>query len=230
MGEAYRIAIDGPVASGKGTVAPALAKRLKGFYLPTGAMYRILAMLCLQRGINLSDEEAVVAALNQTEIRFKDSQILANGVDVATKLTDEKVSMGSSAVSMLPRIRIEMIRRQQMIADEFIKDGKDVVAEGRDTGTRLFPQADIKIFLTATSKVRAERRLHQLQLAGRTVSLDQVLADLLQRDDQDMNRKTDPLVKNPKEHGYQVIDNTTQEEKETIEEIIKVMKEKGLRV
>jgi len=230
MEAAYRIAIDGPVASGKGTVAPALAEKLHGFYLPTGAMYRVLALFCIRNGVDLAKEDEVVGLLQQVDIEFREQHIIANDNDVTEQLKDERVSMGSSAVSVLPHVREEMIRRQQGVAEEFISLGKDVVAEGRDTGTKLFPDADIKIFLTATPEVRAQRRLHQLLLSSRDTTFEQVLAELMKRDEQDSSRKTDPLVKDPEEHGYVVIDNTNQEEQETIKEIIDTMKEKGLSI
>jgi CMP/dCMP kinase len=220
------IAIDGPVASGKGTIAPLLAKRLKGFYLQTGAMYRCVALYCLNAQVGWSEEKAVVVQLPNITIAFQGDAVLLNGADVTEEIRREVVGMASSKIAMMPSVREDMLSRQQHIAREKLQQGMPVIAEGRDTGTKLFPETTYKIFLTATPEIRARRRVAQIQAQGRTGAVyTTVLKELLERDEQDQERKTDPLVKDPEKHGYTVIDNSRLTEEETIEKILSLIEE-----
>lgn len=223
------IAIDGPVASGKGTIAPMLADRLQGFYLQTGAMYRAVALRCMQKQVDWSNEDVVIRELPGVRVRFVEKAVLLNDVDVTEELRKEMVGMASSKVATMSRVREELVERQQKIAKEMLTQGKAVIAEGRDTGTRLFPEATLKIFLTATPETRARRRVAQLQAQGRSdVIYPKVLDELLERDRQDQERKTDPLVTDPEKHGYTVVDSSDLTEEQTIEKIMSLIKEKHI--
>ncbi len=131
--------------------------------------------------------------LHRLTINFKNQQIFLNGEDVTAELKEENVSMEASNVSTIPDIRNEMVKRQRQIADEYIQKGNVVIAEGRDTGTRLFPDADIKIFLTAQAEIRAKRRQQQLLDQGKSVSFKEVMDDLKKRDYQDQTRSIEPI-------------------------------------
>lgn len=221
------IAIDGPVASGKGTIAPLLAERLQGFYLQTGAMYRCVALRCIQKQADWSNEEVVIRELPGVRVRFEGKEVFLNEVNVTEELRKEMVGMASSKVATMPQVRSELVERQQKIAEEMLTLGKAVIAEGRDTGTRLFPEASVKIFLTATPETRARRRVAQLQAQGRKdVLYTKVLDELLERDKQDQERKTDPLVTEPEKHGYIIVDSSDLTEAQTVEKIVTIMKEK----
>lgn len=194
----FHIAIDGPVAAGKGTISRLVAERLGFLYVDTGAMYRMTALLGLNAKVKLNDEDGL-AKLAQTakmEMRTptedeKDgrlSTILLNGEDVSWKIRTEKVSLGASSVAKLAKVRQLLVKKQQEIAEN-----QDVIMEGRDITYRVLPNADLKIFLTGSDVVRAKRRLTQLLTKGEDVKFDQVMADLATRDEQDMTRDTDPL-------------------------------------
>jgi len=221
MSKGFVIAIDGPVAAGKGTISPLLAKNLNGFYLYTGAMYRCLALLCIKRGINTKDENAVVNILSEFRINVSDNRVFLNGEDVTERIKEEDVAMASSKVAVIKKVREEMVSIQREIADKLIDEGKIVIAEGRDTATRVFPNAKLKIFLTATPEVRTKRRLLQIEERGGKAEFENVLKDVKLRDEQDSDREIDPLVKTPQTFGYFVLNDSEMSEEETIKSIIK---------
>lgn len=222
MHKGFAIAIDGPAAAGKGTIAPRLAKRLNGFYLYTGAMYRCLALAALEKNIDLNDEESLASLLSEIKIEFKDHKVFLNGEDVTEKIKDQKIAYGSSKVAELERVREHMVRLQQEIGEKEIKNGRVVVAEGRDTGTKVFPNAKLKVFLTAASKVRANRRLEQLKDQGViTSTFEKTLEEVKDRDERDTQRAIDPLAVEPSKFGYFVLDNSDLSEEETLEVIVK---------
>ncbi len=195
----FHIAIDGPVAAGKGTISRLVAERLSFLYVDTGAMYRMTAFLALKNNVKFSDEDALaqLAANAKMEMRTptedeKDgrlSTILLDDEDVSWKIRTEKVSLGASHVAKLPKVRQLLVKKQQEIAE-----GQDVIMEGRDITYRVLPHANLKIFLTGSDVVRAKRRLTQLLTKGEDVDFNQVLGDLATRDEQDMTRETDPLT------------------------------------
>lgn len=227
--EGFIIAIDGPVASGKGTIAPLLANRLKGFYLQTGSMYRAVALSCIKHAIDPTNKEAIIKHLTKIVIKFSDERILLNGEDVTDEIRQEEVAYASSTIATIPEVRAFLVKEQQQIALKELKKGKVVVAEGRDTATKVFPDAKLKIFLTANPQVRAKRRQEQItKLTGKKVTFDEVLSEILKRDEQDKNRAIDPLVSDPKAHGYVILDNSYQTERQTLEQIINLLKERGL--
>lgn len=218
--KAYSIAIDGPVAAGKGTIAPKLAKRLKGLYLYTGAMYRCVALFCLKKGIDLNNEGSVEYVLSKINIEFKKGRILLNNEDVTEQIKKEKVAMGSSKVALYKGVRQKLVLYQKEIAQKALSKGINVVAEGRDTATKVLPNASLKIFLTAKPEIRAERRLAQIKKRGEKEDFKKVLNDVVKRDQQDSKRKIDPLVQNPENYGYFVLDNSGLSEEETIDAIV----------
>jgi CMP/dCMP kinase len=212
----FAIAIDGPVAAGKGTIAQKLARDLKGFHLYTGAMYRCLALLCLQKGIELSDTEAVIAVLPQFSISFRNERVYLHDEDVTDRIKQKDAASGSSVVAVDPRVRKEMVLKQQEIGKAAMADGKIVVSEGRDTATKVFPDSPFKVYLTASDTVRAERRLAQYKAQGKDRTLEEIIREIHERDKRDMGRVTDPLPSNPTELGYFVLDNSKMNEEETV--------------
>ncbi len=201
-----QIAIDGPVASGKGTVAAMLAKELGFTYLYTGAMYRALALACLGEHIEAKGEEDqtfkknVLDILSHVDISVgQPSQesnqtyvIMLNGEDVSEEIKAPDVANFTPFVAAIPEVRVFMVQRQQELAQ-----GKSVVMEGRDITTRVLPKADLKIFLNASLEERARRRWEELKASGVVKTFEEVLEDTKQRDEKDMTRATDPLQKLP---------------------------------
>ena len=173
------IALDGPAGAGKSSIAKLVAKKLSFVYLDTGAMYRTIALYVLKNQIAPSDEAAVVARLDDIEITLShengEQQIFLNGENVST-------------VAKYGKVREKLVSLQQKIASE-----NDVIMDGRDIGTVVLPNAEVKIYLTASSRVRAERRYKELQEKGETCDLDQIEKDIILRDEQDMNREISPL-------------------------------------
>ena len=228
MPQGFSIAIDGPVASGKGTLATALAERIGGFYINTGAMYRAVALLSLERGIDINNEAEVNIVLPDTRIEFKDNDVFLNGRDITERITKPDISHGSSVVAIYGSVRKDLVRKQQQMAKDAIDEGKTVIAEGRDTGTKVFPNSALKIFLTARPEVRALRRTIQYQEKGINKEAHEVLGDLKMRDERDMNREIDPLPSNPSSLGYYILDNSNQTEEESLDSIITELKRRGL--
>lgn len=194
----FQIAMDGPVAAGKGTVARLTAQRLNFLYVDTGAMYRMTALLALQKNVSIENEDEVVATIQQSKMEMRNpteaekdgrlTTVLLNGEDVSWEIRTEKVGQNSSKVAALKKVREELVKKQQKIAET-----QDVVMEGRDITFRVLPQAQLKIFLTASDETRASRRLVELQSKGQDVTFQQVHSDLIERDKRDMERAVDPL-------------------------------------
>lgn len=224
----FTIAIDGPVASGKGTIAPLLSKRINGFHLYTGATYRALAVYGIEQGVDLTDSKAVQTLLSEIHIDLTHGKVILNGKDITERIKKEDASNGSSIVGVIPEVRHAMVKRQQEIAKDALEKGKIVIAEGRDTAIKVFPQAEFKLFLTASPKERARRRLLQLQNRGENVTYEEVFEDTLARDKRDCERETDPLVKDPQNHGYFVLDSTNLTEEQTIDTILMELERRKL--
>lgn len=215
------IAMDGPVGAGKSTIADAVAARLGILHLDTGAMYRALGLTALRRGLDLQDEAAVTALCLRTEfsVRYgeKGQITLVDGEDVTGELRTEQVSMAASTVSRYAGVRKAMVAIQQKLARE-----TDMLLDGRDIGTVVLPNATAKIFLTAAAEERAMRRWRELQAKGAPDTFEQVLADLKQRDDQDMNRAVTPLRC---ADDAITVDTTHLSFDETVETILKIVEE-----
>lgn len=194
----FHIAIDGPVAAGKGTVARLVAERLNFLYVDTGAMYRMTALLALRNKVAFEDEDKLteLVSLSQMAMRNPSAEekdgrlttVFLNGEDVSWKIRTEKVSDGSSKVAVHKKVREVLVKKQQEIAKE-----QDVVMEGRDITYKVLPKANLKIYLTANDIIRAKRRHFQLQSKGEDLDFNNVYQELLKRDERDKNRSTDPL-------------------------------------
>lgn len=228
MNKGFSIAIDGPMASGKGTVANALANKLGGIFMSTGSMYRAVSFLCLERGIDINSEEEVVKVLPDVNVDYVGKKVLLNNKDVTNRIRQQDVTYGSSVVAVYAKIREDLVKKQQQIAQKYIDRGKIVIADGRDTATRVFPNASLKIFLTASIKVRAKRNVVRYKKKGLGKSFEEIVAETKLRDERDSSRKIDPLPSFPKELGYWVLDNSNQTERETIGIIMSELGKRGL--
>ncbi len=186
------IAIDGPSGAGKSTVADMLAARLGIAHLDTGAMYRAFAWQAIQEGLDTGDQEAMsqLAARCAVEVRFQEGKqrTLINGKDVTELIRTAEISMAASNCSQFAPVRSWMVRMQQALAESC-----SMILDGRDIGTKVLPKATLKIFLTASPQVRAQRRWQELQAKGATDSYQEVLEDVIRRDHQDTTREVDPL-------------------------------------
>jgi cytidylate kinase len=177
------ITLDGPAGAGKSSAARALAARLGWCYMDTGAMYRAVALEALARGIPLDDSPRVACLAEEIRIDFADGRVLVDGRDVSAAIRTEEITLATRPVADAPPVRDAMKRIQRRLAE-----GADVVTEGRDQGSEVFPHAEVRVFLTASPEERARRR-HREELArGRDTSLEQVLASQTRRDDADRSR------------------------------------------
>ena len=182
------IAIDGPSASGKGTVAQRVAQQLGFHYLDSGALYRIVALAAKLRSISWQDESALAALAPTLDIRFENSQILLNGNDVSEAVRTEEISRGASEVAVHPALRRALVDLQRSF-----RKTPGLVADGRDMASVIFTDAQTKIFLTASAQVRAERRYKQLMEKGNHANLASILQELQLRDERDRQRAVAPL-------------------------------------
>lgn len=186
------IAIDGPAGAGKSSIAKLVAAKLGIVYVDTGAMYRTMALACIKDGIDISDEAEVsrkVLAVS-ISIDYKDGtqHIYLGGEDVSAEIRQEEVGKAASGIARYGDVRAKLVALQQMLART-----QDVIMDGRDIGTVVLPDAYLKIFLTASSKVRAERRYKELLEKGEKCDIDEIEKDIIARDEQDMNREVSPL-------------------------------------
>jgi len=198
MSKYFHIAIDGPVAAGKGTISRLVAQRLGFLYVDTGAMYRTTALLAQKNKIDLTDEPQVVALVKKAKMEMRNPKkkeqdgrlttVILDGEDISWQIRTEEVSSGASKVAILPQVRVELVAKQQEIARN-----QNVIMEGRDITYRVLPNADLKIYLTASDVVRAKRRHLELQTKGVDISFEEVYQELLVRDDRDTKRSVDPL-------------------------------------
>lgn len=184
------IAIDGPSASGKGTVAARVAQALGFHHLDSGSLYRIVALAGLRNGVDLGDEARLAAIAATLPASFEDGKVLLAGDDVTDAIRSEECSIGASRVAVLPTVRAALLDRQRAY-----RQAPGLVAEGRDMGSVVFPDAELKVFLTATAEARAERRYKQLIEKGMPANLRGLLQDLRDRDARDSARSVAPLQK-----------------------------------
>jgi CMP/dCMP kinase len=186
------IAIDGPSGAGKSTLAKRLAKQLGFIYLDTGAMYRALALKVLREGIDLSDDALLAEVVSSTDIDLRENagrlEVLLDGRDVAGEIRTPEVSQMASRISASKSVRARMLELQQAVGQR-----GSLVAEGRDIGTVIFPEAEVKVFLDASARERARRRYQELKAAGREVDFDATLKEMEERDRRDSERALAPL-------------------------------------
>lgn len=186
------IAIDGPSAAGKSTIAKKLAEKLNYVHLDTGAMYRCTAMKALKTGIDLEDEKALCAMLADTQITLTpQGSVYLDGEDVTSSIRKDEISLVASSVSRHPGVRKDLVNRQKQMAEDggFIMDGRDI-------GTVVLPDAKVKVFMTASAQARARRRYDQNMAEGiPSESLEEITQEIMQRDYQDTHRRASPLTK-----------------------------------
>ena len=210
------ITIDGPSGSGKGTLSRMLARHLGYHLLDSGALYRLVALAAIKKGVDLHNELAVSDVATGLDVIFSlkntgSAQILLEGVGVADAIRQEAISMGASQVAAYPGVRMALLERQRAFA---VAPG--LVADGRDMGTTVFPNAPTKLFLTASAEARAGRRYNQLYAKGESVDMAELVRDIRERDERDSNRTISPLK--PAEEAV-IIDSTAM----TIDEVFASM-------
>jgi len=186
------ITIDGPSGAGKGTLSQLVARQLKYHLLDSGALYRLVALSAHKLNSNLEDENAITDIASSLQVKFdvdgEFTRILLAGEDVTQAIREESVSMSASVVAAYPKVRAALLQRQRDFAQ-----APGLVADGRDMGTTVFPNAHVKIFLTASAEARAERRYKQLVQKGAEVDMAELVRDIKARDDRDTQRETSPL-------------------------------------
>lgn len=214
------IAIDGPVGAGKSTIALAVAQRLQYRYVDTGAMYRSVALLAMQQGVDLRDEPGVVAVARSLDFQFVPHEggqrVLVNGVDVTEGIRRPEVSEGASVVSAYPGVREAMVAVQRRLGA-----GGGVVMEGRDIGTVVFPDAEVKIFLDASPEERARRRYNELRARGVDVKFEELRKNEEERDQRDRTRSHSPLRR---AEDAIVIDSTAARIETVVDQILAVVR------
>lgn len=220
----FNIAIDGPAGAGKSTIARQVAQRLGFIYVDTGAMYRALALHFIRQGIDPADQAAIARACSQAEvtIRYQDGtqQVILNGEDVSGLIRTEEVGNMASATSVYPEVRGHLLALQQELAA-----GADVIMDGRDIGTCILPHADTKIFLTASTRVRAMRRYKELKEKEMVCNLEEIEQDIIERDQRDQNREIAPLKQ---AEDAVLVDSSEMTVEEVIGRIIQAAGERGL--
>ena len=218
-----KIAIDGPGGAGKSTVAKAVAAKLGIVYVDTGALYRTIGLYVKQQNIEPADKDSVVGCLPDItiEIKYEDGKqrVYLNGVDHGDAIRTPEMSMYASAVSAIPEVRAFLLDTQRDIAKK-----NSVIMDGRDIGTVILPDADVKIFLTASEECRAKRRYDELIARGQSVRLEDVLAEMNQRDRQDSTRDVAPTAA---AEDAVLLDNTGMTFDQTVDAVISMAKKTG---
>ena len=217
-----KIALDGPSGAGKSTVAKALAKKLGIIYVDTGALYRTIGLFVKEKGVDKSDREGVISLLPQIDLNMEftngEQIITLNGGRVGDEIRTGEIAMYASAVSAIPEVRAFLLNTQRDIAAK-----NSVVMDGRDIGTVILPDAEVKIFMVASPEARARRRYLELTAKGERCTLEGVLADIIERDKNDSTRKTAPCV--PASDAV-IFDNSDYDVDGTVDEVIKIIKTK----
>jgi cytidylate kinase len=183
------VTIDGPAGAGKSSAARALAERMGFRFLDTGAMYRAVALAGLRAGIDLDNPEALAALARRVDIEYRDGRLWLDGEDVSEAIRTQETTAATHYAANNPAVRAHLVELQRAAAGN-----DDLVTDGRDQGTVVFPQAECKIFLTASPEERARRRLKEIEARGETTTLADVLADQQYRDERDANREVGPLL------------------------------------
>ncbi len=216
------IAIDGPAGAGKSTIAKKVAKELSFIYVDTGAMYRAMALYLIKCGIKADETAAIERACQDADITIDyvngEQQVILNGENVTPYIRTEEVGNMASASSVNGKVREKLVALQQKLAAE-----KSVVMDGRDIGTVVLPDAKVKIYLTASSRTRAQRRYDELTAKGMECNLDKIEADIIERDHRDMNREISPLKQ---ADDAVFVDSSEMSIAEVMERIISIYKER----
>ena len=220
----FIVAIDGPAGSGKSSVAKNIAKRMEFTYLDTGAMYRAVTFKFLKEKIDYADMEKVREILKKTKIDMRGTSIYVDGENISVEIRKREVTALVSKTAALKEVRESMVEQQRAISK-----GKKVILDGRDIGTAVFPNADVKIFLVATSQERAARRVKDYERLEQKVSYEEVLKEIVERDKADMERENSPLEKAKDAVEVDTTSLTINEVEDRIVEVIeKVMIDKIL--
>ena len=215
----FIVAIDGPAGSGKGTITKIVGEKLKLVNIDTGATFRCVALNMIQKNVSINDEENLEKLLKEIDIEIKtNGKIYLNGEDVTKRIRENDVNSLVSPISVIPMVRNRLLEIQRKIAK-----GKDVIMEGRDIGTVVFPNADVKIYLDATAEERAKRRVLQNKENGIASSYNEVLAGIKDRDKRDSTRKIAPL-KRAEDAIY--VDTTNMNIENVVKEIVNIIKDK----
>lgn len=216
------VAVDGPAGAGKSTLAKAAAKELGFIYVDTGALYRSIAYYVIKKGADPKSADEVVPLLDEIkpELRYIDGvqHVFVNGEDVSGHIRTPEISMGSSGVSAIPQVRKFLFQLQKNIAAE-----NNIIMDGRDIGTVVLPDAQVKVYLTASDKVRADRRYKELCEKGDAPSYEEVLEDIRQRDHNDMNREISPLRQ---AEDAVLLDTSDDTPEQALERLVSLIKEK----
>lgn len=216
------IAIDGPAGAGKSTVAKALAKKLNIIYVDTGALYRTIGYSAFANGVSKEDKDGIISLLNDISIELGYDngvqRVFLNGEDLGDRIRLPEISMYASAVSAIPEVRAFLLDTQRSIARR-----NSVVMDGRDIGTVILPDADVKIFLTASPEERARRRYDELVAKGKQVTFEEVRDDMLARDKNDSTRDVAPAI--PAEDAV-ILDNTGYTLEESVDAVIEIIRSK----
>ena len=217
-----KIALDGPSGAGKSTVAKALAKRLGIIYVDTGALYRTIGLYVKRKGIDKEDKEGVISCLSEIDLNMQfingEQIITLNGERVGDNIRTGEIAMYASKVSAIPEVRAFLLNTQRDIASK-----NSVVMDGRDIGTVILPDAEVKVFMTATPEARAERRYKELIAKGESCTLESVLADIIQRDKNDSTRQTAPCI--PAEDAV-LFDNSGYDVEGSVDKVIEIINAK----
>lgn len=222
LNKRLNIAIDGPAGAGKSTIAKMVSKKLNCIYVDTGAMYRAVALFFIENGIASDDEKRIAKEIEniQVDIQFEagDQKVLLNGKDVTEEIRAERVGNWASEISKYTVVREYLVKMQREIAAK-----QDVVMDGRDIGTVVLPQANVKIYLTASSKVRAMRRYNELTQKGVFCDIHDIEQGIMERDAQDMNREISPLRQ---AKDAILIDSSNMTIDEVVEKIVSLARER----
>jgi len=218
----FIVGIDGPAGSGKGTVTKAISNKLGLINIDTGSTYRCVALETLNRGISIEDKEAIIKVANEIDIKIETKEdgdrIYLNGKDVTKEIRSKEVTKIVSPVSSIVEVRLRMVDVQRKLAE-----GKDIIMEGRDICTYVFPNADVKIYLDASLEERARRRFEENQEKGIDMSYDEVLENIEKRDYNDKHKEIGSLTLAP---DSIIVDTTNLSIEEVVEKIIGIIKEK----
>jgi len=220
MSEISVVTIDGPSGVGKGTLSQYLTCKTNFHLLDSGAIYRALAYGAIVDGVGLEDVDALTALANALPVSFKATSIMYEGVDVTSKVRTEEVAAVASTVAAITEVRAALLERQRAFAEV-----PGLIADGRDMGTVVFPKAQLKIYLTASAEVRAQRRVNQLKSQGVSANIGQITQNIKKRDDRDANRKAAPLK--PAEDAI-IIDTSELDIQEVCQQAESLLRERGL--